>query len=347
MSSADPPDGGPPVPGGQHAAGSGTVVQAGRDVLVSVHQHVHPPGRPTRLAAAQRWGDGGRARQAFLVTSAFEQKYWLAELVQRVHRTLDRAGVDLVLKLPDRDYDAAAQAHLLRRVLASGHDYVGGIVTATEVDRLRPDLTEFCHDLGLPVVFADVDPFGPAHAYPPNAAFVGYLDGDIGALAARRLVAHLAHRTRPRVLIVASREHPDRQNRCARILREEVPGVVITVVDDCAFRRSRAYEAVRVHLRDGTALDAVFCTNDEMALGAVDALRTACSPDTIVVGVDGTLEARDLIDSRTSPLTATVVQDAHRLAECVVHVLERMREHRETPQRTVLDPELYQASCRP
>ncbi|WP_199745531.1 hypothetical protein [Amycolatopsis sp. WAC 04182] len=42
-----------------------------------------------------------RTRQAFLVTSAFRQKYWIAGLVQRLHCTLDRADIDLVLKVPE------------------------------------------------------------------------------------------------------------------------------------------------------------------------------------------------------------------------------------------------------
>ncbi|MEJ2857697.1 MULTISPECIES: substrate-binding domain-containing protein [unclassified Saccharothrix] len=93
-------------------------------------------------------------------------------------------------------------------------------------------------------------------------------------------------------------------------------------------------------------LDAIFCTNDEMALGAVDALRATTSPAsaaTVVIGVDGVPEARTLIGAGTSPLRATVVQDAHHLAENAVHVLERMHNDRHVPKRTVLRPEVYQA----
>ncbi|WP_184690694.1 sugar ABC transporter substrate-binding protein [Saccharothrix tamanrassetensis] len=291
------------------------------------------------------------SRQVFFVTSAFSQKYWLAGLVQRLHGVLDRNGIDLVLKVPDRDYDAAAQAHHLRRIVTASRDYVGGFVLASEVHRLRPDLVEFCAELAVPVVFTDVEPFDDESRYPDNAAFVGYLSADIGTLAGHWLVAHLKPKglPRPHVLIVASREHRDRQEQCAAVLRDGLTDVVITVHDGCAFCRSRAYDAVCSHVdlldpgRD--RLDAVFCTNDEMALGAVDALRAANSPvtaDTVVIGVDGTLEVRTMIDDGTSPLRATVVQDSHRLAECAFHVLERMHNHRETSKRTILNPEVYQ-----
>jgi len=292
-----------------------------------------------------------RTRRAFLVTSAFRQKYWLAGLVQRLHRTLDRDNIDLVLKVPDRDYDSAAQAHHLRRILAARNGYIGGVIVATEVDRLRPDLVEFCSELMLPVVFTDIEPFDDEGQYPRNAAFVGYLSSDLGTLAGRWLVTHLrkGDRQRPHVLIVASGQHQARQRQCATVLQAELPGVSITIDDTCAFHRVRAHDAVLSHLRllasQQGRLDAVFCTNDEMALGAIDALQTITSPtttDTVVIGVDGTSETRTLIDAGTSPLRATVVQDSHRLAESVVDVLEKMHQRRKTTKRTILDPEVYE-----
>ena len=103
---------------------------------------------------------------------------------------------------------------------------------------------------------------------------------------------------------------------------------------------------MRSHLHHRPGWDAVFCTNDEMALGAVDALRATDSPGTVVIGVDGIAEARTLIDSGTSPLRATVVQDCDRLAESAVNALERMHHRRGTPARDILTAEVYQAGDR-
>ncbi|MFI9007559.1 sugar ABC transporter substrate-binding protein [Actinosynnema sp. NPDC053489] len=321
------------------ASSGGTVVQAGRDVVVSVDQRV----RRRSWAGWRRT----RTRRAFLVTSAFDQKYWLAGLTRRLHAALDRDGVALVLKVPDRDFDSAAQAHHLRRVLSTRRDYVGGFVVATEVERAREDLAAFCVELDLPVVFTDVEPFELEDQYPDNAAFVGYPAGEIGATAGRWLVTHFHERgiTQPRVLIVAGEENRDRQRRCAEVIREAFPGAAVVIDASGAFKPSRAHDAVLAHLHAHESVDAVFCTNDEMALGAVDALRsTTCGA--VVVGVDGTVEATALIDAGTSALRATVVQDPHRLAESAVRVLERLCDGRPTPKRTALQPEVHQASNR-
>jgi ribose transport system substrate-binding protein len=293
-----------------------------------------------------------RAADPFVVVPAFEQKYWLAGLVQRVHERLDRDGVDMVLKLPACDYDASAQTRVLGRVQDRRTAYMGGIVVATAVDQQRTALTEFCAASGLPVVFTDAEPFEHEHEYPDNAVYVGYRSAQLGEVAGTWLVEQLRQRgvARPQVLIVASREHSARQEQCRKVLLDAIPGVSITELADCDFQRSRAHDAVRAHIRRLGArelrLDAVFCTNDEMALGAVDAIGSTPSTatqDAMVIGIDGTAEAKALIDQGTSPLRATVIQDVNRLAESTVLALEAMHKGKNVPKRTYLKGQLHPA----
>jgi ribose transport system substrate-binding protein len=288
-----------------------------------------------------------KPRRAFLVTSAFSQKYFVAAFVQRLHSALDRNGIDLVLKVPDRDYDANAQSHHLRRVLERRREYMGGIIVATETQRLRDDLLTFCRKSRLPIVFTDVEPFAEESAYPANTAFVGYDTGALGDLAGRWLVGRLRNNGSPQVLIIASREHRARQQRCEEALRLGLPNVSVTIDDSCEFMRSRAGRSVRTYLQglaSGQDLDAIFCTNDEMALGAVDALSTERPGrwSTVVVGIDGVQEARALIDSAHSPLRATVVQDTHRITVCVVDILEKLHRGDPIAVRHLLEAEVYE-----
>ena len=288
-----------------------------------------------------------RSARAFLMTCAFSQKYFLADLVQRLHKAHDHEGVELVLKIPDRDYDAAAQSRHLDRIAARRREYFGGIVIPTELDKLRDILTAFCRDTGLPVVFTDIEPFGREQDYPENAAYVGYDTGELGARAGKWLVKQLRDVEHPEVLVIASVEHDARQRNFVRELKHRWPDVNHTVDDQCAFSRSRAYGAIRAHLRrlgSTRHLDAVFCTNDEMALGVVDALTPSdATRNTVVIGIDGVLEARMLIDSGESPLRATVVQDAPRLAGNIVDVLEKMRRGEKVSTRTILPADIYEA----
>ncbi len=287
-----------------------------------------------------------RSQRAFLIVSAFEQKYYVASFVRQVHDALDRDNIDLVLKVPGRDYDASAQSHHLGRVLDRKRDYIGGVVFGGEVQLLRDDLRDFCRKSRLPVVFTDLEPFSQAE-YPDTSAFVGYDTGQLGELAGRWLVKHLRGVRRPRILIIASREHSDRQQECARILRAEFKDATITIDDSCDFVRSRAYDAVLNHVKGLDArrcLHAVFCTNDEMGLGAVDALSTPspATVSTVVIGIDCVAEAKALIDSGTSPFRASVIQNTHQLALSVVDHLVKMHRGRKPPKRKILDSAVYE-----
>jgi hypothetical protein len=85
-----------------------------------------------------------RSRRVFVIVSAFDEKYYIAEFVRQLNNALDRVNIDLVLKVPDRDSDASAQAHHLERVLERKHDYMGGVIFAGTVHALRDDLAMFC-----------------------------------------------------------------------------------------------------------------------------------------------------------------------------------------------------------
>lgn len=290
-----------------------------------------------------------RSQRAFLIISAFDHKYYITSFVQQLGNALDRVNIDLVLKVPDLDYDASAQSHHLERALDRRHDYLGGVIFAGEVHQLRDDLTMFCRTSRLPVVFTDLEPFKESE-YPENSVFVGYDTGQLGELAGRWLVKHLRGVRRPRVLIIASREHVSRQQECVQVLRRELKDVMITIDDSCAFTRSRAQDSVRNYVKNldsRQCLHAIFCTDDEMGLGAVDALATSspATESTVVIGIDGIAETKALIDSGTSPFRASVVQNPHQLALNIVDALVKVHRGRQFPKRKILEASIYDAGA--
>ena len=290
------------------------------------------------------------SQRAFLIISAFDHKYYIASFVRQLHNALDRINIDLVLKVPDRDYDASAQYHHLERTLERRRDYIGGVIFAGEVDELRDDLAMFCRKSRLPVVFTDLEPFTESE-YPGNSVYVGYDTAQLGELAGQWLVKHLRGVRRPRVLIIASREHSARQQECARVLKRELKDVTIFIDDSCEFARARAYEAVLNYVKSlgsHQCLHAIFCTDDETGLGAVDALAipSPATESTVVVGIDGIAEAKALIDSGTSPYRATVVQNTHQLALSIVDLLVKMHRGRQFPRRKILEASIYEAGHR-
>jgi ABC-type sugar transport system substrate-binding protein len=293
---------------------------------------------------------GQGTRRVFLVVHAFSQKHWVSELIHDAHRALDRRVTDMVLKIPDKDYSATGQSHHLRSILAQRDQFIGGLVVPVEFERTRHELVRFCEKFVRPVVMMDVEPFGDERDYPPNTAFVGYDAGGLGECAAGWVVSQLAvaGECEPIILVVGSRGQRKRQQRFVEVIKNKAPTARVIVHDDGEFARMRARRVVGRCLRElrgeGRVPTVIFCTNDEMALGAVDALLFEGSATPIVVGVDGTPEATALIDTGQSPLRATVVQDAYLVSETAVDLLERLLKGEHVAIRTLLQGKLYTGS---
>jgi ribose transport system substrate-binding protein len=292
-----------------------------------------------------------RAKRIFLVISAFDQKHYLAELIRNVHGVLEQHGYALELKIPSRDYSTVSQLQCLRHVLDHKDDYIGGFVVPVileQADRMQSDLVDFCKKIAAPVVFLDVEPFDSESHYPANTAFVGYSAAEIGEAAAG-WVAELLLRKKtscPIVLVISGDSQHRRQQRFKEQLNAKLSPIKV-IEDSGGFDRLRARDVTRKQLKsawlDGQQLEVVFCTNDEMALGSVDALLygdPTTASETVVVGVDGTPQARALIEAGPSPLRATVVQDSYKVAETGVDLLERMIRKDQVPIRTLLPSEI-------
>lgn len=287
-------------------------------------------------------------RRVFLIVAAFNHKHWVAQLIRDLHENLERRGYDLVLKIPDRDYSGASQVRLLDGILRRRREYAGGFIMVNDGEAVRADLARFCDKAGMPVVFVDAEPFESEDSYPSGTAYAGCDDGQIGAAAARWVAGYLRRERirRAVVLVINGGRYRQREQVFQKQLETEAPDVQVT--GDCAeFDRARAREVVGIHIRQqdaaGRKLHVVFCTNDEMALGASDALLfsgVGWAADTVVAGVDGTPDARALIQARPSPLRATVVQDSYKVAEAAVGLMERMFREEPVPKRTSVTVEI-------
>ena len=126
-----------------------------------------------------------RAPQAFIIISAFVQTNWLAGLLDNIVWSLDRRGIDLVVKLPPHDYTGQSQILQLTRLRKHRRAYIGGLIVAAQPELVQSELIAFCQSAHLPTVFVDVRPFPSGDAYPSGTAFVGCDPGEIGEKAAQ------------------------------------------------------------------------------------------------------------------------------------------------------------------
>lgn len=100
---------------------------------------------------------------------------------------------------------------------------------------------------------------------------------------------------------------------------EQYPDIKVLYTQPADWYRDKAMTLMENWLQLGTEIDAVVAHNDEMALGAYDALEAAGKADsTIVIGIDGIKAAFESV--RDGGLTASILQDSKTIAEASIDV---------------------------
>lgn len=94
------------------------------------------------------------------------------------------------------------------------------------------------------------------------------------------------------------------------------------------WQRNEAVDVVSGWLLNGTPIDAIAANNDEMAIGAIMALKQAKKSGVLVAGIDGTPDGLQFI--KNGDLAVTIFQDAKAQAIGAVQVTRAMLDHAKT-----------------
>ena len=287
-----------------------------------------------------------------LVMPAFVEKHWLAGFLQIVMYLLDSHGFDAVIEFPRTDFSGHDQSLHLAAAQHRSREYSGALIIPAAPESTQAELRAFCAAADFPVIFVDIRPFAGAEDYPPRSAFVGSDQTAIGTVAARWAETHLnqSRKRRPAVLVVHGVVQNEREQAFMATLKTALPGAWVTGAQG-SFERAAAQEIVSRRLRSagGADLDLIFCTNDEMALGAVDAVHEEeaagrAYPSLTIIGVDGTSEAKAVIKTGSTPLQATVAQDTRQMAELAVRTLLKAINNEQVSTETLLQVDVYPPS---
>lgn len=112
---------------------------------------------------------------------------------------------------------------------------------------------------------------------------------------------------------------------------DQYPGLKMVSRQSANWDQQQAFAKVQSILQANPGIKGIIAGNDTMALGAVAALESAGRGDVIVVGFDGSNDARDAILS--GKLHATVLQPAFRQAQFAVELADRFLKTGSTGQR--------------
>lgn len=220
-------------------------------------------------------------------------------------------GVDL--QVEDAQNDVGRQLNQIENFIAAGVDAI--IVNPVDTSATEA-MTQAAESAGIPLVFVNRKPIN-LDSLPDDQAFVGSDEVDSGTLQGTEVCRLLTEQgTNPANVILLmgelSNEAAITRSQMIRdtVARPECAFMTIVEEQTGNWNRQQGQDLMTNWLTAGTEFDAVISNNDEMAIGAIQALKAGgvAMDDVIVAGIDATQDA--LAAMQAGELDVTVFQDA-------------------------------------
>ncbi|WP_313195953.1 sugar ABC transporter substrate-binding protein [Shinella zoogloeoides] len=235
-------------------------------------------------------------------------------------------GVDVIVVAPPSETDIQAQISQIEDLIAQK---VSGIALApTDPAALGP-VVDQAKEAGIPVVF--VDGAGSNEGVP----FIGTDNLAGGKLAGEFMCKNLQKGAEVAILqgVLTTTNGADRYNGAKEAL--EGCGMKIVSAQPADWDRAKGLAVTESILSGNPNLAGIFGSNDNMALGAVEALKASAKLDKVmVVGYDANPDAANSI--LAGEMTASIAQAPAKMAGLGIQALVDMKAGKEVP--LVTDP---------
>ena len=251
-------------------------------------------------------------------------------------RTAKRLGASVVQYVPAKPDDVEQQIALIDEAIAQRPD--AAVLVPVHPTKINAAIRRIV-DAGIPLVG-----FLNAYTEPGPVVYVGADDVAIGVKIATYLFEHLGGRGE--VVILAGASHSVTSRARVQGFREALerfPGVRVAAEICGDYLREPARRATADLLASGARFDAVLAANDDMALGALQALDAAGRTCT-VVGVNAVPEAITAI--REGRLLATADFNAMKISEIATEAAIRHLAGEKLPAEIILPVDVIdRANC--
>ena len=214
-----------------------------------------------------------------------------------------KAHPDVELTIVDAANDTAKQVGQVENFLAQGMDAV--VILPVDTTATGP-MTKTIVKAGKPLVYVNRKP----EKLPKGVAYVGSKSIDAGVMNMEELGKAMGGKGNLAILIGELSDEPahGRTDGIKQVVKEQFPNIKVTREQTGHWKRESGKTIMEDWLASGQEIDGVAANNDEMALGALQAIKAARKIDKIPVGgTDGTHDALESMDK--GELNNTVFQD--------------------------------------
>ncbi|MFT5873122.1 MAG: ribose transport system substrate-binding protein [Clostridium sp.] len=239
-----------------------------------------------------------------VVLKAINSDYW-----KQVKAGADDAGKTLGVEVqvvgPNAETDIAGQTSMMEDQIVKG---VSALVVAPSQPSAALTTFDKADAAGIPVILIDTDA-----EWDKKKAFVG-TGNEAGGKVGGDFIAKSLKAGDDIVMLrgaLGDATHDQRIKGATDALT--AAGFKVSAVQPADSDRNKGMSVMENLLQTHPNVKAVFCSNDEMALGAARALKAANKKDVVVVGFDGSPDA--LTSILAGELTASVAQSAYNIGK--------------------------------
>jgi ribose transport system substrate-binding protein len=260
-------------------------------------------------------GSCGRAGKSKTIEIAFVTKALDSEWWQRVKSGAEEAaraepGVRLSVLAPEREVNIDQQVSILENQITKG---VSALAVAPAGAAEVLPVLEHAKAAGIPVLIVDTD-----INWPSKLSYIGADNRRAGAIAGEFIVKAIGGKGQVAVIrgILGVATHEDRLAGFRGAIAK-APGIDCVSVQPANSERTLGMSVMENILTSHPDVRAIFATNDQMALGAVEAIAARnLTGKVVVVGVDATSEAVRAVQA--GRLTADVAMHPELLGRSAV-----------------------------
>jgi ribose transport system substrate-binding protein len=230
-------------------------------------------------------GEATRKKRIVIVTKALDSEFWQTLKTGAEQAARQHPDVELSVLAPEREINIDQQVSILEDQILKKVSALavvpGGISEVTPVlDKAKA--------AGIPVLIVDNDT-----PWPGKITYIGTDNRVGGKLAGDYIVKTLGGRGKVAIIrgVLGVVSHEDRVAGCKEAIAA-APGIELVTIQPANSERALGLTVMENILTSHPDLNAVFATNDQMALGAMEAIAAHnMAGKVVIVGFDAGKEA--------------------------------------------------------
>jgi ABC-type sugar transport system substrate-binding protein len=262
------------------------------------------------LAGCTKSGDSGTASSE-KITIAYScpdmNNTFMVYLVDAAKEFAAKNDINLIVA--DSQMDVVKQQDQIRAFI---QQKVNGIVMVAADSSATEPITDMAVKANIPLAYCNIFPFDEDNPNMPQGIYyVGSKEIDAGIIQGEMLGKALGGQGGIGILMggLTNEASYKRSGGVKQVIGEKYPNIKVLAEETAQWQRDKAVDVVNNWLTAyGAQLKGIGANNDEMALGAVEALKAAGRTDVVVFGTDAIPDATASIVA--GELKGTVYQDA-------------------------------------